>query len=176
MSKELIVVSAERIAFPDPLPESKKTSSDAVGTALFPVQPVHVAQLVGPVAAQSSDDPPPTQLRPGKIQPEFPETESELYPAYQVAPPVAAESLIDIQSTETVPLALESVAALPATVDHSLARLPVDPLVVKLPVTVCVVPLVRRRPVANPAVLTAKSLNVFDPVTVMLLPEKMMLL
>jgi hypothetical protein len=169
---------AESTEVPEPLLASKYTSSEAVGAGALLPHVLQDAQLVEPVAFQLVEEPPPRHHRPTphvNDQPLLPETLVELPPAYQVAPPVAAESLIDIQSTETMPEALESVAADPGVEALILARLPEEPLAVN-PDTVCVVPLVRMRPLARPALFTAMVLKVLDPVTVMLSPVKVMLL
>ena len=61
MSRDLTVIFAERTELPEPLLASKKTSSAEVGTGTSLAQPEQTAQLVGPVASQLVDDPPPTQ-------------------------------------------------------------------------------------------------------------------
>jgi len=74
-----------------------------------------------------------------------------------------------------VPDVLEMVAALPALVETSLAKLPDEPLV-PMPVTVWVVPAVSLRPLVNPALLIFRLAKVLESVIVMLSPEKVTLL
>jgi len=97
-----------------------------------------------------------------KIHPVFPLT-SVLFKAFHVAPPVAVLSRIERKLTETVPDALDNVAAVPGVVLSIVSTFPEVPSAVKL-VTVCVVPEVKRIDVAAVALYEFEMFaNVLEP-------------
>lgn len=70
---------------------------------------------------------------------------------------------------------MDKVAGEPIAPDSNLAKLPAEPLVVKVD-TVVVVLCSSIKPVVNPALLTASVLKVFQPLIKMLSPEQVILL
>ncbi len=112
-----------------------------------------------------------------KLHPLFPLTLVELAPAHQVAPPVAAESLMLVQSIATEPLDLDKVDAVPALEEMILATLP-DEAVVVNPLRVRVLEAGKETPVVSPRLFKANTFTViavvqskttFLPLTVILL-------
>ena len=97
-----------------------------------------------------------------KIHPELLPPFVEFAPAYQPAPPVAVDLLIDKKSALTVPLAFDNVW-LAAVTEPMVTKFPAVPDKLKL-LNVLVVPAVNKTDVGRTVVVM--SLNVFDPVMV----------